>query len=469
MRRQREVWLLLFVFTILSLGYWVVWQAYLPAWRVLYPGQPWRVFLALPVTLAAWLLLSLALSWRRCRETLLLPAAALLTGIGLLFLQRLAGGISLLAMQSGFDLTHIGQIAAQKGAPALAKTTALLLRCSDKQPISFLVGWVALMCVVLFWKDYRTLARYKYLIAIGATLLLLITTFFGSTHGGQTIALDLGFFTFQPHDPVKLLLVIFMAAYLVENRQLLAIAGGRFGLLTLMDIRYLGPLLTMWLLMMAIIFKHDDLGAALLLFGALLGMLYLGTGRKAYVALGIVLSVAGVFVGYRVAKMAHLDFVNRIDTRIAIWLHPWSYTDNGSYQIVQALMALGNGRVVGAGLAGGYPERVPAIHTDMIFSAISEDLGLVGAVAVIGLFLFLIGRIYRVALQSAHRFGQLLAAGLATTLALQTWVILAGTMKFIPLTGITLPFISYGGTSLVVNLVLLGIVLKIAEAPPSAG
>jgi len=459
MRRGREVWLLLFAFAILSLGYWVVWQAYLPAWQVLYPGQSWRVFDALPVTFVAWLLLSLALRWRRCEETLLLPAVALLIGIGLLFLQRLAGGIALQAMQSGFDLAHIGAIAARDHAPALARTTALLLHCSDKQLISFVVGWAALMGIVLFWKDYRTLARYKYLIAIGATVLLLVTTVFGSTKGGQTIALDLGPLTFQPHDLVKLLLVIFMAAYLVENRQLFSVAGGPFGVITRMDLRYLGPLVALWLLVMAIIFKHDDLGAALLLFGALLGMLYLGTERKSYVVIGALMFIFGATGAYFISS--------RVQDRVAIWLHPWAYSNNGSYQIVQALMALGNGRAVGAGLAGGYPERIPAVHTDMIFSAISEDLGLIGAVAVIGLFLFLIGRMYHVSLRSDTHFGKLLAAGLATTMALQAWVILAGTMKFIPLTGITLPFISYGGTSLVVNLVLLGMILKIAEAPGS--
>ncbi|MHB9107813.1 MAG: FtsW/RodA/SpoVE family cell cycle protein [Armatimonadota bacterium] len=459
MRRGREIWLLVFAFIILSLGYWVVWQAYMPAWKVLYPGQQWRVFAALPVTFIAWLLLSLALWRRRCGETLLLPAVALLTGIGLLFLQRLAGGISLAAMQAGFDLAHIGEIAARKGAPALTKTTALLLHCADKQLISFVVGWAALMGIVLFWKNYRTLARYKYLIAIGATALLLVTTVFGSTKGGQTIALDLGPLTFQPHDLVKLLLVVFMAAYLVENRQLFSVAGGRYGILTRMDLRHIGPLVALWLLVMAIIFKHDDLGAAMLLFGALLGMLYLGTERKSYVIIGLLMFIAGAVGAYAISS--------RVQARVAIWLHPWEYTNNGSYQIVQALMGLGNGRAVGAGLAGGYPERIPAVHTDMIFSAISEDLGLVGAVAVIGLFLFLIGRMYRVALQSDTHFGKLLAAGLATTLALQAWVILAGTMKFIPLTGITLPFISYGGTSLVVNLILLGMILKIAETPAS--
>jgi peptidoglycan glycosyltransferase len=203
------------------------------------------------------------------------------------------------------------------------------------------------------------------------------------------------------------------------------------------------------------VFHNDDLGAMLLLFGALLGMLYLGTERKSYFILGLVMFAVGAVGAYSISS--------RVQSRVDIWLNPWTVSRGDGFQICQALMALGNGRVIGAGLAGGYPERIPAIQTDMIYAAISEDLGLVGAVAVIGLLLVLIGRIYHVGLRSEDRFGQLLAAGLATTLALQAWVILAGTMKFIPLTGITLPFLSYGGTSLVVNFALLALVLKVAE------
>lgn len=454
MQRQREIFLLIFVYIILALAYWVVWQAYLPAWRLLYLGQPWHIFLALPVTFVAWLLLSVALWRRRCRETLLLPVVALLIGIGLLFLLRLAGGAATLAHQQGIDLTHLYQIAAQKNSPAVADLAAKLLRCSDKQLMSFGAGWLAMMVMVLFWKDYRMLARYKYLVAFTAMALLIITTFGPSTHG-QTIELDIGPIAFQPHDLVKLLLVIFMAAYMVEKRELLTFAAGRFGMLTISDLRYMGPLITLWLMVMIIVFKHQDLGAMMLLFGALLGMLYLGTERKSYFVIGLVLFAIGAYGAYSISS--------RVQSRVDIWLNPWQDPLNKGMQICQSLMALGNGRVIGAGLAGGYPERIPAIQTDMIYAAISEDLGLVGAIAVIGLLLILIGRIFHVALRSEDRFGQLLAAGLATTLALQAWVILGGVMKFIPLTGITLPFLSYGGTSLVVNMVLLGIVLKIAE------
>lgn len=432
--RAREVLLLLFGALILGLGYAIVWQAYLPTWQQLYAGRDWLVFAAPIGWLVAGLLLSAALAFRRCTETLLLPVAWLLLGIGLLFLLRLAGGTA-----------------------AFNEDLAVIrLDSYHNQLTSAVVGWLVLLGIILFWRDYRALSRYKYLVAAAAVLLLLATTLLGSAKHGQQIVLDLKFVTFQPHELVKVLLVIFMAAYLVEKRELLALAAGKFGLLTVRDFRYMGPLIALWLLVMAIIFKHDDLGAAMLLFGSFLAMLYLGTDRKIYVIIGLALFVLGGVAAY--------TFSARVQSRVAIWQNPWTDPTDRGYQITQALMALGNGRVVGAGLAGGYPERIPAVHTDMIFAAMSEDLGLLGAVVIIGLYLVLIGRIFQVAFRAPDAFGRMLAAGLAVTIAVQTWVILAGVTKLIPLTGITLPFMSYGGTSLMVNMILLGIVFNIAQA-----
>lgn len=444
--RWREFWLLLLVFCILGLGYAVVWQAYLPTWRILYHGADWQIFLPPAVMLVGWLITSIVLTIRRCRETILLPLVSLLIGIGALFLLRLAGGA----------YTYLGEDNGMR-----------FFGYYNKQLESLALGWVVFLGFLLFWNDYRVIARYKYLIAMTAIGLLLVTTVLGHAVGGQTLTLNLGFISFQPHDPVKLLLVIFMAAYLEEKQELFAFAAGKHGLLTRMDLRYMGPLITLWLMVMAIIFVHDDLGAALLLFGALLAMIYLGTGRKSYVILGVVLSLVGIIGGYQFARWKHLGFVQRLQTRIAIWEDPWQDANNKGYQICQSVIAIGNGRVVGAGLAGGSPERIPAVHTDMIYAAISEDLGLLGAVALLAVFLALIGRMFTIALRSNDRFGKLLAAGLATTLAVQTWVILAGVTKFIPLTGITLPFVSYGGTSIIVNLILVAVVLKVAEEPGS--
>jgi len=451
--RWREPLLLCVVAAILGLGYWVVWQAYMPAWLLLYHGQLWRFFAPWVLFTLGGFLTSMALSARRCRETLMLPIVALLVGLGLLFLQRLAGGAATLAMQQGVDIAHLTSMHGH--VPPIASIAKLLISSSHKQILSASLAWLVLVGIILYWHNLSVLSRYKYLIAFTALGLLLVTTIFGHAVGHQQLALNLGFVTFQPHDPVKLLLVIFMAAYLEEKQELISFARGRFGFLTMKDFRYMGPLITLWVVIMAIVFIHNDLGAALLLFGTLLVMLYLGTERKVYVGIGLGLFILGALAAFAVS--------HRVQTRVAIWENPWKYADDESYQIVQGLMALGNGRLIGAGLAGGSPERIPAIHTDLIYVAIGEDLGLVGAVCVILLFLILIGRTVVIALRARDRFGQLLAAGLGLTLAGQTWIILAGVTKLIPLTGITLPFISYGGTSMMVNLILVGLVLKTAE------
>ncbi|HEY3379537.1 MAG TPA: FtsW/RodA/SpoVE family cell cycle protein, partial [Armatimonadota bacterium] len=378
--RTREILLLLLVSCIVGLCYAIVWQAYLPAWRTLYAGHDAFIFLAPALMLPAWLIVSCALRARRCRETLLLPLVALLIGLGVMFLLRLAGG----------TYTYVD-----------AEDGRRLFSLYQKQLISFGVGWAVLLSMILFWRDYRVLTRYKYVVATTAVALLLITTIFGHAVGGQTLTLNLRFFTFQPHDPVKLLLVIFMAAYLVEKQELIAFAAGRHGWITRRDFQYMGPLLALWLLVMAIIFRHADLGAALLLFGALLGMLYLGTARKIYLAIGIGLFILGGF--------AAVSLSPRVQTRMAIWQNPWDSATGKGYQICQSLMALGYGGTVGAGLAGGYPERIPAIHTDMIYAAIAEDFGLVGSVAILAVFLVLLWRIFAVSLQTEDRFGKLLA------------------------------------------------------------
>jgi len=447
--RRREVGLLLLVFAILTLGYYVVWQAYLPEWRRLYAGHDLiRLFLPLGATCVAWLILSAALTRRRCRETLILPVVALLTGLGMLFLLRLGGGALSQELRG-----HGGSLG------------MFFLHLYQRQMLFFWISWATLLSMILYWRDYTVLARFKYLLATTAIIMLLFTTFLGVTAHDKTMTVHIGPIVFQPHDPVKLLLVIFLAAYLVEKRELISFATGRYGLLTLLDLRYMGPLLAVWLLVMAIVYKQKDLGAAALIFGSFLGMLYIGTGRKYYLAFGLGLFLLGIGVAYQ--------FFPRVQARFAIWHDPWRQhvlLEHGhrklidGYQICQSLMAMGSGGIVGAGLAGGYPEQIPEVEDDMIYPAISEDLGLLGAALVIALFLVLIARIFRVSLQTDDPFGQLMAAGLAVALAVQAFVILGGATNLIPLTGVPLPFVSYGGTSLLMNFVLLGLVLKVAES-----
>jgi cell division protein FtsW (lipid II flippase) len=453
---RRAFFLQTVVFLILLLGHFIVLMAYPRAWEHYYHGQALLKVLAPPVLMSlGWFVLLALLAKRGCRETLIVPVAALLVGIGVLFLLRLAGGAYMQYVTETSDYWR--EVFSDKAKDIFAAYT--------KQTLFFVLGMIILLGMVLARWNVQNLTRYKYLVATGAVLLLLVTTVFGHATGGQQLTLRLGPLAFQPHDPVKLLIVIFMAAYLVEKRDLLVLAAGRARFLSVMDLRYLGPMVALWLLVMAIVFIHKDLGAALLLFGIFLGLLYLGTGRKTYVALGLGMFLLGVTAAYML--------VGRVQIRVALWQNPWQTITVGSrqydgYQLTQSLMAMGNGKLIGAGLAGGYPEIIPAIHTDMIYAAISEDLGLVGAVILLACFLLLIQRIFVIGVRSHDRFGQLLAAGLGVSLAVQTLVIIGGVVKAIPLTGVTLPFISYGGTSLVINFIILGLVLNVATQPTEA-
>jgi cell division protein FtsW (lipid II flippase) len=218
----------------------------------------------------------------------------------------------------------------------------------------------------------------------------------------------------------------------------------------------------MWGIAMATIVFQRDLGAALLLFGVFLAMLYLATGNVWYVVSGLVAFTVGALVLYQFLPVVRL--------RVAVWLDPWATAQGTGYQIVQATYALASGGIFGTGLGRGIPAIVPAIHTDFAFTAIGEELGLAGTLGILIAYLMLIFRGYHIALNVAGRFRgfeQLLAAGLTTILAVQTLVIIGGNLRLIPLTGITLPFISYGGSSVIVNFLIIGLLLRISAGKTS--
>jgi cell division protein FtsW (lipid II flippase) len=268
---------------------------------------------------------------------------------------------------------------------------------------------------------------------------------------------------FQPSELLKVLFVIFLAAYLADQRELLIYATWRLGPLRLPPLPYLLPLVVMWLLVLGLVVVQRDLGAALLFFGIFLALLYAATARLDYVLAGLLAFAVGATVCYQL--------FGHVQDRVAIWLDPWAYAQGRGYQIVQALIALGAGGVFGAGLGYGYPEYIPAVHTDFVLAAIGEELGLLGSLAVVGLYLLLVYRGFRIALRAPEPYWQLLAVGLTTVLGLQALVILGGTIRLIPLTGITLPFVSYGGSSLLVNYLAIGLLLRISGesqiAPPA--
>ena len=330
--------------------------------------------------------------------------------------------------------------------------------------------WVVIgVCVfaavlILFRHDYRVLESYRYLFGIAAVVLLFLPAlpFLGERVNGVRLWVQVGPLQFQPGELAKIFLIVFLAGYLREKREVLA--QGR--------LKDFGPLLVIWGAAMLVVVQSADLGSALLNFGIFLAMIYVATGRALYVAVGV-----GLFVGGATLLYQALD---RVQERVTIWLRPWTdervycalngelefRQDCASYQLVKSLYSIGNGGFGGTGLGEGTfrspdgAELIPALGTDFIYSAIAQELGLVGASALLLLFMLFVIRGLRVALQADDGFSKLLAAGLTFGLALQTFIIVGGVLRIVPLTGITLPFVSYGGSSILANFLLLaGLIL----------
>ena len=267
--------------------------------------------------------------------------------------------------------------------------------------------------------------------------------------------MSLGSLTFQPGELAKVLLVVFFASYLAERAELLATSTRKVGPLPVPAFRHFGPLLLAWGASLAVLFYERDLGQSMLLFAIFLGMLWVATGRAAYVFIGLVLFAASALYAYRTFEHLHV--------RIEIWRHPFGDVLGRSYQIAQSLFALGSGGIGGSGLARGSPDLIPYAPTDFVYSAIGEELGVIGAAAVLVAYLLLVGTALRAALLNPDPFGKLLASGLAISLGFQSFVVVGGVTRLVPLTGITLPFISYGGSSLVSSYVLIAMLVSVSQ------
>ncbi|WP_371370930.1 FtsW/RodA/SpoVE family cell cycle protein [Sporomusa aerivorans] len=324
------------------------------------------------------------------------------------------------------------------------------------QAMWLVAGLIAFVISVFVFRQAELIANYKYLCGIAGLILLIITIVFGVDIGGNKNWVILGPVRFQPSEFAKLLIIIFLAAYLSERRQLLSYTTKQYGPLTLPHPRFIAPLLALWGLTMAMLIVQRDLGSALLYFGTTVIMTYMASGRLSYVALALGLFVAGSAVCYFVFP--------HVQIRIDIWLNPWADPSGRAYQIVQSLFAFGSGGLLGTGLTYGYPTIIPEVHTDFIFAAIGEELGLAGTAAVIVAYILLVYRAFRTALSAPTPFTMLLASGLGVLTALQVFVIIGGVTKFLPLTGITLPLISYGGSSMVSSFILLGMLYAVSEA-----
>jgi cell division protein FtsW (lipid II flippase) len=318
------------------------------------------------------------------------------------------------------------------------------------------VGLASMIVLIVALGDYRVLARYRYTLAVVGLVLLLSTMVLGKEVNGARLWIVLGPLRFQPSELAKILLAIFFAAYLADKKELITTAGRSFAGISLPRLRDLGPLLTMWALSLLLLIFQRDLGSSLLFFGIFLAVLYVATARVSFVLVGIILFILG-------ATLTFFAF-SHVQERVDTWLDPLNpeTIEDESYQIAQSLFAFAEGGLSGTGLGRGYPDIIPFVETDFIYAAVGEELGLFGAAVLILIYLLLIIRGLYIALHCDNDFGKLLAVGLTAIIALQSFIIMGGDTRLVPLTGITLPFVSYGGSSLVSNFLLLGLLLCIS-------
>jgi cell division protein FtsW (lipid II flippase) len=335
--------------------------------------------------------------------------------------------------------------------------TRLDVALGHRQLFWTILGEIALGIVLVFPRRVSTLRLYKYTWAFLGLLLIVATIVAGTDVSGSGYKRWIGFHGvyLQPVELLKILMAIFFAAYLDEKRELLASARINFGPIHIPPFQYLAPLVMMWGLSLLLLVKQNDLGSALLFLGIFLAMIYIGTARAIYPISGLLMFVVGVFLAF------HL--FSHVRSRTEIWLDPWSRASGSGYQLVQGLIALAVGGVGGQGLGQGHPNFVPVVTTDFILSAIGEELGLAGVACLLGLLMFLVFRGLSVAISAENGFEKLLAAGLMATVAIQTIVIVGGTTRLMPLTGVPLPFLSYGGSSVLANFIMIGLLLKISS------
>jgi len=403
---------------------------YLPPIQALVP-----IFGFIGVLLIANLIMSIRF---RKADQVLLPLAGLLTGIGVLMATRLGPDV---------------------GIPSLG----------SHQLLYAFISVAVCLLTIFFLRDTSILSRYKYTWAV-ASLAFMIPSFISGVLSFRSGApthdsLSLGFIQLQPSEFLKITIVIFFAGYLSENREILSQGYLNLGKLRLPPLRQLGPMVLMLLVALMFFLIVRELGIALLIYGLFLCLTYLGSGKLTYVLASLGIFVLLGYIGYTLLSYVRLRFAT-----VGIDAVNWTPASeqayqgvNGGFQVIQGLIALSSGGILGAGLGQGHPALVPVIQSDMIWTALGEELGLAGMMGIIGIYLFIVYRGFRIAIAASDPFNQLLAAGLTSIFAIQTLLIAAGNMKFMPLTGMPLPFLSAGGSSLFTNFIIIGILLRISH------
>jgi cell division protein FtsW (lipid II flippase) len=355
-------------------------------------------------------------------DPFLLPLAVVLNGIGYVVIARI-----------DTDLASKQAVWTAVGVGALVVTLALVRRPADLSRFTWTLGLVGI-----------------------ALLLLPLVPGLGFAVNGSRLWISVGPINVQPGEVAKIALAIFSAAYLVERRELLALATWKVGPVWLPEPRHVLPLVAAWAASLVVLIGQRDLGSALLFFTLFVVMVWVATERVSYLVLGTVLFAIGAVAAWRL--------VDTVQDRVAIWIDPWSDALGKGYQLVQATYALAWGGLTGTGPGLGDPGRIPEAQNDFIFAAIGEELGLAGATAILAAYLLFVGAGLRIAVRAERPFEKLLAAGLTTIVGVQAFLICAGVVRVLPLTGVTLPFVSYGGSSLVANYVIVALLLRISNS-----
>lgn len=386
-------------------------------------ARPWILWL---IWVACVMIGKLALErWLPRRDHLIFPLVMFLSGWGLIIINRLA--------------------------PAFA----------DRQALWMVIATAALLLMALFRQPLQWLRTYRYTMLIGGLCLLIATIILGRNPSGQAGApelwLGIGPFFFQPSETLKIILVAFLASYLAEQHPALRteqLAGDPRRVV--FSPRVAGPILLMWGISIIILIWQRDLGTASLFFIVFLVLLYVASGSTIILISGFLLIILAGFAAYHLFSVVQL--------RVDIWLNPWPESDGRAYQIVQSLLAFASGAIWGQGIGHGTPNYIPVVHSDFIFAALSEEWGLIGVMTVTAAILILVARGLRIAIrQNHHAFRALLAVGLSMLIGVQSLMIMGGVLKLIPLTGVTLPFVSYGGSSLLASFVIAGLLLRLSS------
>ncbi|MFN8015915.1 MAG: putative peptidoglycan glycosyltransferase FtsW [Acidimicrobiia bacterium] len=359
--------------------------------------------------------------WAPRSDATLLPLAVLLNGIGFVVISRLN----------------------KTEAQAQAMWTAL--------------GIGAFILTLVVIRKTTSLHRYRYTFAFLGLVAVILPAIpgVGSEINGARLWIRLGAFSFQPGEAAKVFLTIFIASYLTDTRQLLSNSRRKIGKIFFPDIKYFGPLLVAWGTSILVMVRQKDLGSSLLFFAVFAVMLYIATNRFSYVITGLVFFSGAATIAY------HL--FGHVRVRVETWLNPWASPQDKGFQLLQSLFSFGTGGIKGTGLGLGTPNKIPNASTDFIFSAIGEELGLLGTLSVVIALILFVASGYRIATRAQRPFAQIFAAGLTTIIGIQAFVIIGGVTRVIPLTGVTLPFVSYGGSSLVANYVIAALLLRISD------